>query len=314
MIRQFLQRLRTSSKSTPSTVVAVVLQGERIKMLWLQRVPLQVLKVETVAIADASAWPEHLARLSSDIGSNVPVCIVLPPSHYQLYVVDKPAVPDSELASALPWLVAEMSDTPAADLVIDYFEQPDVANQRRKLQLVVAQKTVLQTLCKALQRKHIQLANIQPDEWLIRNLVPSTGAPVLVLSQQPGQDVSVLILMQGVVYFSRKLRGYSRLDQYDVNDFASGVLENLMLEIQRSMDYFEGQLRQPPIRDIYLLLTDHVQQALAGYLQQNGFGQVQAVNLTDIMAGFTPQERDDYWLALAGAMEVLLEADHEATR
>ena len=236
MIRQFLQRLRTSSKSIPSTVVAVVLQGERIKLLWLQRVPLQVLKVETVAIADASAWPEQLTRLSSDIGSNVPVCIVLPPSHYQLYVVDKPAVSDSELASALPWLVAEMNDTPAADLVIDYFEQPDVANQRRKLQLVVAQKTVLQTLCKALQRKHIQLANIQPDEWLIRNLVPSTGAPVLVLSQQPGQDVSVLILMQGVVYFSRKLRGYTRLDQYDVNDFASGVLENLMLEIQLSMD------------------------------------------------------------------------------
>lgn len=314
MIRQFLERLRTSSISAPSTVVAVVLQTERIKTLWLQRVPLKVLKVETVAVADAAVWPEQLAHLSQEIGANVPVCVVLPSSHYQLYVVDRPAVPDSELNAALPWLVAEMSETPAADLVIDYFEQPEVANQRQKLQLVVAQKTQLQAVCKSLQRKQIQLTNIQPEEWLVRNLVPSTGTPVLVLSQQPGQDVSVLIMMQGVVYFSRKLRGYSRLAQYDANDLASGVLENLMLEIQRSMDYFEGQLRQPPIRDIYLLLTDHVEQALSGYLQQNGFGQVHSVNLSGIMLGFTAQERDDYWLALAGAMEVLLEAGHEATR
>ncbi len=314
MIRQFLERLRTSSISAPSTVVAVVLQAERIKTLWLQRAPLQVLKVETVAVADAAVWPEQLAHLSQEIAANVPVCVVLPSSHYQLYVVDRPAVPDSELSAALPWLVAEMSETPAADLVIDYFEQPEVANQRHKLQLVVAQKTQLQALCKPLQRKQIQLTNIQPEEWLVRNLVPSTGTPVLVLSQQPGQDVSVLILMRGVVYFSRKLRGYSRLAQYDTHDLASGVLENLMLEIQRSMDYFEGQLRQPPIRDIYLLLTDHVEQALSGYLLQNGFGQVHSVNLSGIMAGFTAQERDDYWLALAGAMEVLLEAGHEATR
>lgn len=314
MIRQFLQRLRSPAATRSAESIAIVLQSDCIRLLQLQRYPLQVKKLNSLPVSDPSAWPQQLHRLCAEIPAHIPLCLVLPASHYQLLVVDRPAVPDDEIPAALPWLVAELSDTNAQELVMDYLQLPDIGHQRGKLQVVVTPKQPLQALCKVLQRRQLQLVNIQPDEWLVRNLVPTIGVPFLVLSQQPGQDVSILILQHGQVYFSRKLRGYSQLAQYDVSDLTAGVLENLMLEIQRSMDYFEGQLRQPPIRDIYLLLPDQVEQALQQYLQQNGFGQVHQIDISGIMAAFGSLERGDYWLALAGALEVLTEDNDEATR
>jgi MSHA biogenesis protein MshI len=314
MIRQFLSRLRSSAATTPTTLVSIVLQAERIKVLWLQPYPLVVTKVSTVVVADPSEWAAQLHKLVAEIPSKAPVCVVLPASHYQLYLVDRPNVADSELAAALPFLVAEQLTQPVSEMLLDYFQLPDVGRQAGALQVVAAEKHWLAPICKVLQRQDIDLQNIQPEEWLVRNLVLSQGAPQLVLSQQPGQELAVLILQQGKVYFSRKLRGYNRLAQYDLDDLQNGVLENLMLEIQRSMDYFEGQLRQPPIRDIQLLLPDHVNAALIPFLQQNGFEQVRAINLSGMMAHLTEEERGDYWLALAGALELVAEESDEAAR
>lgn len=314
MIRQFLNRLRSSAQSTPTTLVSIVLQAERIKVLWLQPYPLVVTKVSTVVVTDPSQWASQLNKLAAEIPSKAPVCLVIPASHYQLYLVERPNVAENELTAALPFLVAEQLQQPVSELLLDYFQLPDVGRQVGSLQVVAAEKQWLAPLCKVLQRHDVELQNIQPEEWLVRNLVLSQGAPQLILSQQPGQELAVLIMQQGKVYFSRKLRGYTRLAHYDLDDLQNGVLENLMLEIQRSMDYFEGQLRQPPIRDIQLLLPEHVNTALIPFLQQNGFEQVQAINLSGMMANLTEEERGDYWLALAGALELAVEDGDEATR
>jgi MSHA biogenesis protein MshI len=46
------------------------------------------------------------------------------------------------------------------------------------------------------------------------------------------------------------------------------VIDNLSLEIQRSMDYFESQLRQAPVKKVYVYLDTVHQYALAEMLTQ----------------------------------------------
>lgn len=314
MIRQFLNRLRSSSASHPATLVSIVLQAERIKVLWLEPYPLVVSKVSTVTVSDPSQWANQLSSVIKEIPSQSPVCLVVPASHYQMFLVDRPNVTDAELAAALPFLIAEQLQLPVTEFIFDYFQLPDVGRKIGGLQVIAAEKQWLQPICKVFQRQGIALQNIQPEEWLVRNLLVTQSAPQLVLAQQPGQEPAVFILQNGDVYFSRKLRGYNRLTQYDIEDLHNGVLESLMLEIQRSMDYFEGQLHQPPIRDILLLLSDHVTNALTHFLVQNGFGQVRPIDLLPMMSHLTEEERGDYWLALAGALELVAEEHNEATR
>ena len=148
-------------------------------------------------------------------------------------------------------------------------------------------------LCNA---KNIQLRNIQPEEWLPRNLIPQQSAAVMLLVHQPGQELSLQIVKQGMVYFSRKLRGFSRIDQYEMSELRQGMLDNLLLEVQRSLDYFEGQLRQAPVKEILFQIATAELPAIVRYFTENGFVQVRQLELSALMPKLTLAEQQEYWL------------------
>ena len=58
------------------------------------------------------------------------------------------------------------------------------------------------------------------------------------------------IVKDGQLYFSRRLRGYENIKSFSPDELKMGSIDNLTLEVQRSMDYFESQLRQAPIKKI----------------------------------------------------------------
>ena len=55
------------------------------------------------------------------------------------------------------------------------------------------------------------------------------------------------------MFFSRRLRGYENLANFSPEELKIGIVDNVSLEIQGSIDYFESQFRQAPIKKfIYL--------------------------------------------------------------
>jgi MSHA biogenesis protein MshI len=70
------------------------------------------------------------------------------------------------------------------------------------------------------------------------------------------------------LFFSRRLRGYENLANFSQEELELGVVDNLSLEIQRSMDYFESQLRQAPVKKVYISLNTIHEDALADMLKQ----------------------------------------------
>lgn len=290
-------------KST--AIAALHLQADSLKLVVLYTHPYRVEKVESLLLSPEKSLVQAASQLVGDLGSSVPLCLVLSAERYQLIQLDKPAVPETEMLQALPWLARELTTVAVDDMLLDYLDLPDQASQQgARINVVVTAKSSLQELCRELQRRKVQLVNIQPEEWLPRNLLPNQNAAVMLIEHQPGQELMLQIIRQGTLYFSRRLRGFNRIDQYGISELSQGMLDNLLLEVQRSLDYFEGQLRQAPVKEILFQIATRELPAIVKYFADNGFGQVRALDLSTLLPGLSKAEQQDYWLTVAGALEL----------
>ena len=154
----------------------------------------------------------------------------------------------------------------------------------------------------ALQYRQHDLLSIVPDEWLALHLLPRQITPLLLLAQSGQQDLMVQIIRDGQLYVSRKLRGFNRITEYSLAELTAGILDSLLLEVQRSMDYFEAQLRQAPVRDIRILLNTPELSGILDYFRQQGFAQVQPLALTPWMEALNSAEQHEYWQLLAATL------------
>lgn len=244
--------------------------------------------------------------IATKIPSDCQCTLVIPPERYMVLQIDKPAVPDEEISLALPWTIKDLVTLPDDDMVLDYLDLP-LQNQLQgiKVNVVVSSKSWLADIVALFAQHKLRLVGIQPEEWLARNLLPVKNQAVMLVSHQPGQDLAIQILQQGHLCFSRRLRGFNRLDQYNQDELQQGVFDNLLLELQRSIDYFEGQLKQAPVKEIALLLASSNQNGIVQLFAQNGFSQVFAISARDIGVQMSAEQFSLYWLALAGAREPL---------
>lgn len=295
----------TSGSQKPAAIAALHLQADSLKLVVMHTQPYRVEKVETLLLSPEKNLLQAACQLTEELGSSIPLCLVLSAESYQLIQLDKPAVPEAEMLQALPWLARELTSVAVDDMLLDYLDLPDQASQQTaRINVVVTAKSGLQELCRELQRRKVQLTNIQPEEWLPRNLLPIQNAAVMLIVHQPGQELMLQIIRQGVLYFSRRLRGFNRIDQYGINELSQGMLDNLLLEVQRSLDYFEGQLRQAPVKEILFQVATNELPAIVKYFADNGFVQVRALDLSTLLPGFDKAKQQDYWLTVAGALEL----------
>jgi MSHA biogenesis protein MshI len=251
-------------------------------------------------------WPQALKSLLSKMPDIDELVLVLAPEHYQLVQLDKPAVPASELTSALRWQLKELVAIPVDDMQIDFLDLPTSHQQQQaRLQVVVSSKKLLQRMVGLLNKNHIRIDSIVPEEWVLKSLVPVQNYPILFLSHQPGQDASIMIVRSGQVCFSRRIRGMQQLHQYSLEELKQGLLDNLGLEVQRSVDYFEGQLKQATVRHLVLALDSDAQGPIADFFRQLGFTQVEELNLSSWLPDLTNKEQAEFALPLAAALEKL---------
>jgi MSHA biogenesis protein MshI len=193
--------------------------------------------------------------------------VALSISKYQLLQLDRPPVEDTELNQALQWAMKEQlfSDE---ELVIDYFDPPVAASTVKKLNVVVISKREVIEIRDGVLKAGLSLNIIGVEELAICNLLIPSNDAFITLKQQEGGQLSLSIVKNNELFFSRRLRGYENLANFSPEELKMGVVDNLSLEIQRSMDYFERQLRQAPIKKIYISLDTIYQDNLAEMIKQ----------------------------------------------
>lgn len=199
--------------------------------------------------------------------ANTQCNIALSISKYQLLQLDRPAVEDAELNQALQWAVKEQLSSDE-ELVIDYFETPAGASSVKKVNVVAINKRDIIEVRDGVLKAGLALNIIGVEELATCNLVMPSDEAIITLKQEAGGQLSLNIVKRNQLYFSRRLRGYENLASFSADELKMGVVDNLSLEIQRSMDYFESQLRQAPVKKIYLSLDTSHQEALVEFIKE----------------------------------------------
>lgn len=233
---------------------------------------------------------------------------VLAPDDYSLLLVEAPPVEKTELAAAAKWKIKDMVDRPLDQLAVTVFPVPPDAyrSQREMLYVVAAEKKKVQQVVAMITAAGLQLDSIDIPEMAMRNLVSTctddtNGLAVIDLRH----NGSLLNLSRGgSIYLTRHLSTQVADDVMGNHEW-DAVKERLVLEIQRSLDYYESQMGQGHINRVLLAprKTDSV--ALEGQLNEAMGVRVEMLDLDEKLGGeieLTPALQQSALMAIGGAL------------
>lgn len=204
-----------------------------------------------------------------------------------------------ELKAAVRWRIKELLDFHIDDAIIDVFDIPGQQERGRpKLMYVVASRiaTVQQHIA-LLEGQDVNLSVIDIPELAMRNiaaLLPEddSGVAMLYLGQHNGL---LTLTRKKNLYLARKLEsgtrqlasylGSARDEEEFVLDEAEGeapagpapqsnempqqlqyALDSIVLEIQRSLDYYESHFSLPPVGGLVLVPMAQQIPGMMGYI------------------------------------------------
>lgn len=180
--------------------------------------------------------------------------LVLGNGEYQLLLVEAPRVEPSELRAAVRWKVKDLIDFHIDDAVIDVFEIPGQENRphaQSMMYAVVARSRQVRDRIDQVGDAELQLEVIDITEMALRNLaslLDEDARGVVTLYMAPDYGM-ITVTRQGNLYLTRRLETGTDALTADENN----ALDQLVLEIQRSLDYYDSHFSQPPLRHLKVL-------------------------------------------------------------
>jgi MSHA biogenesis protein MshI len=216
---------------------------------------------------------------------------------YSIISVEAPDVPPTELRQAIRWRIKDLIDFHIDDAVVDVYDAPatGASGKQNNLYVVVTQQSTIQKQADLLHNVDANLDVIDIPELVMRNitaLLPENDAGVALVYLARDRGL-ITITRQSTLYLARSLDiGYEQLGQQpaaaeelsfgdslstsgeDGGSTSPGMTMNpaydrLVLELQRSLDYYDRYFGQPPIAGIYLAPTESELPGLNDYLHQN---------------------------------------------
>lgn len=237
-------------------------------------------------------WPadepqdKALVRIATSYGlKRAPCTTVLDQTDYSLLLTEAPDVPPDELRAAMRWRVKDLIDFHINDATLDVFDVPGerVAGRVRQMYAVAARTASIQKRVDVLDAAGINLQVIDILEMAQRNLailLPEDTRGVALLSFTATGGL-LTITKQGELYLSRNFD--IGIDALLVSDDATAYFDRIVLEVQRSLDYYDSHFRQPPVIGLMLMPTSRPVPGLEDYLRSNLNVAVTTMDLTQLM-------------------------------
>jgi len=210
---------------------------------------------------------------------------VLGAGDYQLLLTEAPDVSPDELKAALRWRIKDLIDFHINDAALDVFDLPGAAlgAKAREMYAVAARTEAIQKRADLLTAAGIGLEIIDIPELAQRNLaalLPEDAAGVVMLSLKP-QSGLITITRQGYIYLSRALN--LGVDTLHTADDPARYFDHIVLEVQRSLDYFESHFREAPVRHLVLAPLAKPVPGLLEHLRANLGVTVGVMDLAQLM-------------------------------
>ena len=245
--------------------------------------------------------------------------VVLAPGQYQLLLMDALDVPEDDMAKALRWRLKGLVEYPLNDIALDVFVVPahGVVGQRKKVFVAVTLLSALKKKLDMLEAAFLEVESVGIGEIALRNLlalVPGLqGEPVIAISLEKGL-CQLQILHNNALYLVRELALNQKL--IDENDPQA---QNILLEIQRSIDYCLSELKLPEPKHIVFTPSFYQATSLLQLLRDELSKDIILLNLADYLEMEPPltlKEQQDCFYGIGGALTYTadepLEPDEQA--
>jgi MSHA biogenesis protein MshI len=246
----------------------------------------------TVRICDSYARRggavEALRKLRKSLRANRFQCsALLQPGDYQMQLVEAPSVPADELKAAVRWKLKDLLDYPVDAATIDVADVPSDktgAARSHYVYAVSARNDRIASCMKVFHDAGFPLHAIDVPEMAQRNVAalfeePGRGLAMLVFDERGG----LLTFTSGGELYMARQTDISLTQLMALNDGArDGVLDRLVLELQRSLDHFDRQFSYITLSRL-LLAPLPADLGVQTYLAENLYVPVQTLDLTDVL-------------------------------
>jgi MSHA biogenesis protein MshI len=196
------------------------------------------------------------------------VCLIAS-GDYDVFQIEKPAVDDAELSQALTWRIKDLISYDVAAAVVEMYPMPaSNKNNTQQLSVVAANEAVIRSYIDSIKSTGLKLQALDIYDLVSRNLAPikqGTNKTQAILSLQDGSGL-LSIFHDSDLYVSRDFKlGVSQMQQVTSED--QSAFDSLLLEIQRSMDYFESYYGLGSVSSLLVFPQLEITEKMALYLQ-----------------------------------------------
>ena len=248
--------------------------------------------------------------------ANRPCTTTMNLGEYTILSVEAPDVPLAELRAAVRWQIKDLIDFHIDDAVLDVFDAPASGADKRRhnLYVVVSRMTTVKQHINHLQAAELNLTTIDIPELVIRNICAYcpediNGMVFIYLSKDKGVFT---ITKDATLYLARSLDfGYEQLVRSTANagelsgDGFNPEFDRVVLEVQRSLDYYDRYFSQPNVAKILISPTEEAIPGLAEYLSRNIGIATSILDVNEIVDSSTPldaQRQAQCLLAIGAAL------------
>lgn len=213
------------------------------------------------------------------------ICAVIEGEEYQIVQVEAPEVLPSELRAAVRWKLRDAISFNIDEAAVDVFEVPDPVRrtQNKMLFAVAARDSGIQRIAKLLKPVARGFDAIDIPELCLRNLAAvlpqdAKGVAMLAVNDSFAQ---LVVTRQGVMYQTRRIETKRGFNAHEARAGGTINAAALALELQRSLDYYEGHYDQTPIGDLVVAPANDVTRALAAELKSETGLRVTVLDVRD---------------------------------
>ena len=159
-------------------------------------------------------------------------------------------VGDDDLNEAVKWKIRDLLDEAIENVIVDSFPIPEDAfhGRSKMLYVIAARRGLIEEIATAFEEAGLDLVSLGVTELAAERMLQLLGdeekAGVALLRMRNSEGM-INLSHGGNLYVTRHIATASEDERFD-------VLDELLLEVQRSLDYFDTQIGKGQIRRFWL--------------------------------------------------------------
>ena len=260
-------------------------------------------KAETASLLKKVAYNNGL--------EDKPIATSLLIAESNLVMLEKPEVADNEIRQAVRWRIKDSLSFDVNDAIMDVFEIPGQKERGRTplVYVTAAEKSSLKQRIKIFEEQNLEIESIDIAELVMRNvaaLLPEDQQGVALLKLDATKGLMTLT-QDSSLYLARNIDvGYASLSLNNSilgessNDDGGLALEEgmspdqqrsldaIVLEVQRSLDYYESHFAKPAINSLVIAPLPYEIPGMVKYLAGALGLQVRLLDLNAVLDTQTP--------------------------